>query len=60
MHGCWVAFAKTGAPSCAATPAWPAYKADNEQLMEFDTTPAVRSQFIQARLDFMDKHFSVK
>jgi para-nitrobenzyl esterase len=60
MHGCWVAFAKTGTPSCAATPEWPAYKADNEQLMEFDTTPAVRSQFIQARLDFMDKHFSVK
>lgn len=59
-HGCWVAFAKTGTPSCPATPEWPAYKADSDQLMEFDTTAAVRSHFIQARLDFIDKHFGVK
>jgi para-nitrobenzyl esterase len=60
VHGCWIAFAKTGTPSCPNTPEWPAYTAATDQLMEFDTTPAVRTYFEQARLDFIDKHFSVK
>jgi para-nitrobenzyl esterase len=60
LHGCWVAFAKTGAPSCPDTPAWPAYAADTDQLMEFDTTAAVHAHVDQARLDFMDRHFTTR
>src|SRR6185503_10069401 len=34
MHGCWVAFAKAGTPTCGTTP-WPAYDPKSDQLMEF-------------------------
>jgi para-nitrobenzyl esterase len=35
MHGCWVAFAKTGKPDCPGAPAWPAYSPRTDQQMEF-------------------------
>ena len=35
LHGCWVAFAKTGAPKCPGLPDWPAYQASVDQLMLF-------------------------
>jgi para-nitrobenzyl esterase len=35
VHGCWVAFVKTGAPVCPGGPAWPAYTAAGDQLMLF-------------------------
>jgi para-nitrobenzyl esterase len=44
MHGCWVAFAKTGAP-CAQ---WPAYDASTDQLMEFSADSGVRTGFKKA------------
>ena len=36
VHACWVAFARTGVPSCAGAPAWPAYTAANDTLLDFD------------------------
>jgi para-nitrobenzyl esterase len=50
MHGCWVAFAKTGTPSCGAAP-WPAYSPQADQLMEFGASSGVRTGLRKARLD---------
>jgi para-nitrobenzyl esterase len=41
MHGCWVAFAKTGKPECPGAPAWPAYERASDQWMVLDATPRV-------------------
>jgi para-nitrobenzyl esterase len=52
MHACWVAFAKTGTPTCGPDgPAWPAYGAASDQLMQFDSTPAVVTNYRKAQLD---------
>jgi para-nitrobenzyl esterase len=37
LHGCWVAFARTGIPACPDAPAWPRYDPRSEQMMEFAT-----------------------
>ncbi|HEY9219657.1 MAG TPA: carboxylesterase family protein, partial [Phenylobacterium sp.] len=49
MHPCWVAFAKTGAPTCKI--AWPRYEAGKDQLVEFGAQSGVRSDFRKAQLD---------
>jgi len=52
MHSCWVAFAKTGAPACAAGPKWPTYSSDADQLMEFGVGgDAVRTNLRKPELD---------
>lgn len=51
MHSCWVAFAKTGAPTCASGPAWPAYSPATDQLMEFGSPSGVRTNFRKEALD---------
>jgi len=43
LHGCWVAFATSGTPACAGAPAWPAYGADSDQLMEFGDRAAAHA-----------------
>jgi para-nitrobenzyl esterase len=50
MHGCWVAFAKTGVPTCG-TDTWPAYSPAKDQLMEFGSTSGVRTNFRKPELD---------
>jgi para-nitrobenzyl esterase len=50
MHGCWVAFAKTGVPTCGAEP-WPAYDPKRDQLMEFGSPGGVKVNFRKSRLD---------
>ena len=55
MHSCWVAFAKTGVPTCASGPAWPAYDPKTDELMEFGTPSGVRSHFRKARLDALQQ-----
>ena len=50
MHGCWVAFAKTGAPRCGAEP-WPTYDPKSDRLMEFGSPSGVRTNFRKAQLD---------
>ena len=49
MHGCWVAFAKTGAPRCGI--AWPAYDPKRDELVEFGAPSGRRAQFRKDRLD---------
>lgn len=49
MHGCWVAFAKTGAPRCDID--WPAYDRTKDQLVEFGAQSGVRDGFRKGQLD---------
>ena len=49
MHGCWVAFAKTGAPRCDID--WPAYGRARDQLVEFGAQSGVREGFRKGQLD---------
>ena len=52
MHSCWVSFAKTGKPVCGAgDPAWPAYDPTSDQLMQFDATPKIVTNFRKPQLD---------
>ena len=51
VHSCWVSFAKTGTPACNGTPAWPAYTAASDQLMDFGTTASVKTHFDKPILD---------
>jgi para-nitrobenzyl esterase len=52
MHGCWVAFIKTGAPQCqAGGREWPAYDGASDELMEFSLDPGVRQHFRKRELD---------
>jgi para-nitrobenzyl esterase len=51
MHSCWVAFAKTGVPTCKGGPAWPAYRPASDQLLEFGLTTEVRTHFRTPQLD---------
>ena len=37
VHGCWVAFAKTGVPDCPGV-AWPTYTTESDATMVFDET----------------------
>ena len=53
MSACWVAFAKTGAPSCAGAPTWPAYTASSDQEMEFGSPIAVHAPPKAAAFDLM-------
>lgn len=41
MSESWLAFAKTGNPSNASVPDWPAYKADQRHMMVFGEKPQV-------------------
>jgi para-nitrobenzyl esterase len=43
-HACWVAFAKTGAPSCRGF-AWPRYAPASDQLMEFGQSSGPVARF---------------
>jgi para-nitrobenzyl esterase len=51
MHGCWVAFAKTGAPKCPTPERWPAYTPARDQLMEFGESVGIRTNFRKPQLD---------
>ncbi len=51
MHSCWVAFAKTGVPTCSGAPAWPEYTPASDKLMEFGPSTEVRTHFRKPQLD---------
>lgn len=52
MHGCWVAFAKSGRPC----PEWPAYDTSSDRLMEFGSPSGVRAGFRKPQLDAASDH----
>ena len=51
LHGCWVSFAKTGAPLCPDGPPWPPYNARDDRLMVFGIETHVESHFRRAHYD---------
>ena len=59
IHGCWVSFAKTGTPTCPGAPAWPAYDAGTDTLMNFtDSAEPVRG--FDARIYNLMERFLLK
>lgn len=46
-HSCWVAFAKTGAPTCEGGPAWPPYTPTGDATLVFDASPHVETGFMK-------------
>lgn len=55
VHGCWVAFAKTGVPSCPGAPAWPAYTKDGDTLMNFAAPNATAKGFDKGIYDVLEQ-----
>ena len=56
MTAYWTQFAKTGNPNRDDLPAWPAFSAENNQLLEFTTSgrAMVRTGFEVDKMDFWD------
>ena len=55
MHAYWVAFAATGKPEVTGQPAWPAYDAKSDRIMNFTNTgPVVGADPWRARLDLAE------
>jgi para-nitrobenzyl esterase len=52
LHGCWVAFARTGRPECAEAGDWPAFGPDNKWMV-FDAHPSARPLGNVAALDLL-------
>ncbi|MDR3510807.1 MAG: carboxylesterase family protein [Caulobacteraceae bacterium] len=55
VHSCWVAFAKTGKPVCAGGPAWPAYTAGSDMMMDFGRTLVVLQHWRKPELDAVER-----
>lgn len=56
MHAYWIAFARTGDPNGGGRPAWPAYSAAGDALMDFtDAGATVAPSFEKAKLDLLDR-----
>jgi para-nitrobenzyl esterase len=53
MSSYWVNFIKTGNPSGANLPKWPAYSAQNPQVMIFDAKSEVKTLPSKENLDFL-------
>jgi para-nitrobenzyl esterase len=51
VHACWVAFAKTGAPTCPTPQPWPAYNPATDRLIEFGDTVSFKTHFRKPQLD---------
>jgi len=51
VHSCWVAFARSGLPTCEGAPPWPAYRAEEELLMDFANQATVHKSADDAILD---------
>jgi para-nitrobenzyl esterase len=54
IHSCWVAFARTGTPTCTGAPAWPAYTTASDTLMYFDATAGLKAHFRKAQYDVQE------
>jgi para-nitrobenzyl esterase len=56
MHGCWVAFARTGEPRCEDVPDWPAYDEMTDWTMELGAAPRVHQHYRAAQYAAHDEH----
>lgn len=55
VHQCWVNFARTGRPSCAGAPEWPAYAPDRDVLMHFAVPNRVETGFDARVYDLLER-----
>jgi para-nitrobenzyl esterase len=53
----WINFATTGDPNGAGLPEWPAFKADDQKVMVFDTAPGARIVPDLERLKVFDEYY---
>ena len=53
MHDCWVAFARTGKPTCADAADWQPFRRAGGKWMVFDAHPAARALEGAAILDLL-------
>ncbi len=59
-HAYWIGFAKSGVPSAEGLPAWPAYKASSDQILNFSNMgPVAGPDPLKARLDLIEATLSV-
>jgi para-nitrobenzyl esterase len=49
VHSCWVAFAKTGVPTCTGALAWPAFTKASDTLIDFDKDTTLKTDFRSAQ-----------
>jgi para-nitrobenzyl esterase len=52
MHGCWVAFARTGSPEGCVPGGWKPYDPATDNLMEFGAAPVARTQVRKPQWDY--------
>ena len=55
MSAAWIAFARTGNPSTAALPRWPAYESGTRAVMLFNTTSRVVDDFDKPAREFWER-----
>lgn len=55
VHGCWIAFARTGTPTCKGAPTWPAYSASDRATMDFALQNAVEYDADKAAYDILEQ-----
>ncbi len=60
VHGCWVAFAKTGAPACPGALAWPRYDPSTRAALVFDTETALTPAFRADAYDAQEAAFTAR
>ncbi len=53
-HACWVAFARTGTPTCGEV-RWPRYDPSKDQLLEIGMDVGVRQHFRKPQLDAQEE-----
>jgi para-nitrobenzyl esterase len=57
LHNCWVAFARTGKPTCGDAPDWPAYSPGGKWMV-FDAHPSARPLEDAVALDLLQCRLS--
>ena len=57
LHACWIAFARTGTPSCPGAPAWPLYTrgADRQMVFGTDATASVQPVRDAPEFDILER-----
>lgn len=56
----WVTFARTGSPNGSGLPAWPAFDAKSDVLMNFADAPKAQPAPHKAQIDFIDEWLAVQ
>jgi para-nitrobenzyl esterase len=55
VHGCWVAFARTGSTACPGASSWPPYDPHTGRQMVFDAQPSLRDPDDDGAIDILER-----